>query len=244
MPVWKGSEAYSDPHEAESQFLIHADRFRRYAVELLDFLGPPYLGKLLDVGTGLGWVVLEAKRRGFEAEGIDPAEVFIRTGKKFLGVNIRTGTLKNVKKKYDVVVLKHVLEHISARKNFIEDVKRVLKPGGRLLIAIPNIRSLMYWIFRDRWYGLQPKQHVYLPSPWQLRRDLESWGFVITKQLNTSLDYDPPGIKKTIFYFLTKTANLFQVGDQLICCCEYRPNVPKMRRPAGRGPGRTTGHKN
>lgn len=209
--------------EALRQWKTQADGFRKYAREILDLL-PIKKGHLLDVGCGLGWVVAEAKKRGFLAMGIDPKKDYVRIGRRYLRANLKVASLENftTKKKFDVVVAKHVLEHIVKPGEFLAKTRHLLRPGGYLVVACPNIRSLMAWIFRQRWYGLCPSEHVWQFTPKILRLLLEENGFKIEKVVVNSLDYQPPGWKGVVFSLLVAVANFLKIGDQVVIVCRLR----------------------
>ena len=174
-------------------------------------------GKLLDVGCGIGWVVAEAEKRGFEGTGIDSSKVFTDLGKKALRVKLFSKSLEKfqTKEKFDVIILNHVLEHIKDPVKFLQTVKMLLKPGGELLIACPNIRSLIFFLFKERWYGLQPAQHLSQFTPQTISMVVEKSGLVVRNVSTGSLYYNPPGLKKLAFLFLTNFGALMGLGDQV-----------------------------
>lgn len=203
---------YESVAEARKQFAAPQDHVR-YAQELLALL-PVRRGELLDFGCGAGWLVREANKIGFTASGYDPAKVFVSLGRQKLGLDLQTAF--PVQRRFDIIVAKHVLEHISKLDQAVEKIFWTLKPKGYFLVACPNIRSLMYFIFRERWYGLQPAQHVWQFTPSLLPKILRRRGFKIEKVIVNSLDYQPGGIKQVAFWILTSLANLLGVGDQVI----------------------------
>lgn len=211
-----GKKIYQDPKEAEKHFRTQAKDFQRFARAILDFL-PIKSGKLLDVGCGFGWVVAEAQKRGFTATGIDEAKPYITLGKWILRADLRHASLEkfSAKEKFDVVVLNHVLEHIKKPKDFLAKIRKLLSPGGLLFVACPNINSLMYWIFKDRWYGLQPAQHVWQFTGKSLPSEIATSGFIIDRIKINSLNYQPKGWKKIIFWLLTSFADAVGWGDQV-----------------------------
>ncbi len=217
-PPNPGPEIYDDPKEAKKQ-LQNPENFERYARELLKLL-PVGKGLLLDVGCGLGWLVKEANSLGFRASGVDPSKTLVNLGKKELDVDLKITFPKN--QKFDVVVAKHVLEHIFKIDKILRQIFYVLKPGGYFLVACPNNASLLHWLFGNRWYGLRPAQHVWQFTPKTLTALLKRNGFKIEKVIVNSLDYQPGGTKQIIFGFLTNLANLFQIGDQVVVICRRR----------------------
>jgi SAM-dependent methyltransferase len=66
---------------------------------------------------------------------------------------------------FDVVTLRHVIEHIPAPQSFMAELARILKPGGRLVVETPNFNSLGWVLFGPRWYATGIPYHVVLYSP-------------------------------------------------------------------------------
>lgn len=221
---WPTNEIYDSVAESEKQYKTQKIKFEQYAKDLLDFL-PTTSGKLLDVGCGLGWVVAEANKRGFDALGIDQAKPYIKTGKKHLGVNLQVSDLEHFRtsEKFDALVLKHVLEHIKDADNFLKKAHTLLNKNGILLVACPNIDSLMYWLFKQKWYGLQPAQHVWQFTPVLISKVIARNGFTIERVITNNLDYDVPGIKGIIFRFLTTVADIIGKGDQVVVIAKKAP---------------------
>lgn len=197
--------------------------FRIAAKDIVDLI-PVKSGKVLDVGCGIGWVVAEANRKGFRGMGIDINPEYVAAGKEYLNVDLRPVSLEKfrTKEKYDVVILKHILEHIADPKPFLDKVKKLMKPGGILIVSSPNIDSLMARIFLDRWYGLRPQEHRWQFTKKSLPRLLRQNGFSVRKVVVSSLWYDPPGWKKPVFNVLMKAADLTNSGDMVTVVARYR----------------------
>lgn len=211
-----GLQMYQDDKEAKKHFQTQSEKFKRYAKEILDHL-PVQSGKLLDVGCGLGWAVAEAQRRGFAATGIDQAKPYIQLGRKILKVNLVLSSLENFSttEKYDVIIMNHVLEHIKYPDQFLKLAHKLLVSGGHLLVVCPNINSLMFWIFKERWYGLQPAQHLWQFTGKSLPALVNKKGFKVNSVIINSLDYQPADWKRIIFWLLVKFANIIGFGDQV-----------------------------
>ena len=102
-------------------------------------------GRLLDIGCGNGHLIRAALERGWESEGfdVDPkttARVSERHGVKtyqgdFLQLDLRDND-------YDLITMHQVLEHLKRPNEYLHKINSLLKPGGGLFIALPNIRSL------------------------------------------------------------------------------------------------------
>lgn len=212
---------------AEKQFRTQRKEFEKAAKGILDLLPENSSENLLDVGCGLGWVVREAGSRGFEASGIDKDSDFVVTGKQRLGVNLKSTSLENFKteKKFNVVILNHVLEHIVDVETFLKKTKSLMAPHGILLVACPNFNSLLSFIFRDRWYGLQPMEHRWQFTPKSLAKLLEENGFTIQRVETRNMIYNPSGWKKWVFLMLTTIAKITNLGDLVTVTARYEKTV-------------------
>jgi SAM-dependent methyltransferase len=125
----------------------HFDNLLRYLQPFLT-IGPKL--KMLEVGTGMGWVPIIAKKRGWDLTGVEIAPGLIEAGLEYgrrYGVepnlilgNIETFDLgENV---YDVIIANSVFEHVEHWQKGLERVYRALKPGGYLFFESTNKWSL------------------------------------------------------------------------------------------------------
>ena len=127
----------------------HTYRAARAAALRLDFLGLgmglAVLGqgaKLLDVGAGGGEVVYAAQKRGFNAIGLEPNQGYSEFARDQYGVRVETMHLDQLEEQdFDVITMFHVLEHLPNPARAIEFVYRKLRPGGYLMIEVPNIEQ-------------------------------------------------------------------------------------------------------
>jgi SAM-dependent methyltransferase len=79
---------------------------------------------------------------------------------------------------YDVTFCSHVLEHVDSPINLLREMHRLLKPGGKSILAVPVERSVVRCIMRDSYFGGHPT-HLYSFSHDCLRRLLETAGFTV-----------------------------------------------------------------
>ena len=104
-------------------------------------------GKILDIGAGVGDFLADAKNDGWETFGTEPSDkakaIAIKKGVSFVD---NLSQLEN--NSFDIITMWHVLEHVPELENQISELKRLLKPSGTILIAVPNFNS-----FDANYYG-------------------------------------------------------------------------------------------
>lgn len=97
-------------------------------------------GRILDIGAGTGDFLLTAKIDGWETVGVEPSDraknIAIQKGISFVN---EIGALEN--NSFDVITMWHVLEHVPNLELQIQELKRLLKPTGTLIVAVPNFKS-------------------------------------------------------------------------------------------------------
>ena len=158
---------------------IQDPTFQRYLARLagrrLDILAkarrPP--GKLLDVGCGTGEFLAVARARGWTTVGVDPVADAVEICLTQRGLDVRTGRLQDVglpERTFDVVSASHVLEHMPMATEFLALVARWARPGGLVLVEVPNFRSVQRRAMGSSWPGLRPLEHVVYFTADSLRR--------------------------------------------------------------------------
>lgn len=154
--------------------------------------------KLLDVGCGAGQFLKLARERGWEAEGLE-FDNALEQKLKTQGIPVTTGDFFHVslqENSFDVITLWDVFEHFSEPRPALERLRRLLKPGGFLLLACPKENSSLAWLARKfyQWSGGKiqyPVKVVYLIdhplfySPKTLTAIVEANGF---RTVETMLD--------------------------------------------------------
>jgi SAM-dependent methyltransferase len=79
--------------------------------------------------------------------------------------------------RFDAVYLSHLVEHVHDPVGLLRECRRVLKPGGALVVVTPNTDSRGHRVFGPAWFGLDPPRHLVLLSPGALRAAATSAGF-------------------------------------------------------------------
>ncbi|MBI5491799.1 MAG: class I SAM-dependent methyltransferase [Deltaproteobacteria bacterium] len=168
-------------------------------------------GRILDIGCGRADFLQLMKERGWDASGLELDRRIEGRGKK-LGMDLRCGSLDTVRfpeSSFDAVTFWHVFEHIRRPEAALEECGRILKPGGLLVIAVPNTGSLQARISGRHWFHLDPPFHLYHYSAGNLKRLLDRSGFEAASVKHYSLEYNPYGFLQSIFNMPGFRRNLF-----------------------------------
>ena len=100
----------------------------------------PAKGSILDIGAGTGDFLSVVKENGWNTIGVEPSEKAKAIAKR-KGVSFVEQTSELENNSFDVITMWHVLEHVPNLDNQIKELKRLLKPNGSLIIAVPNFKS-------------------------------------------------------------------------------------------------------
>ncbi|HTL70030.1 MAG TPA: class I SAM-dependent methyltransferase [Candidatus Eisenbacteria bacterium] len=139
--------------------------------------------RVLDIGCGDGRYLLEKRKSGAVCFGVDiGAEGLHRLNRRDPEITTFCGNVWDAKLPadyFDVVNLCHVLEHVVEAGRLADEIRRVLKPSGRLRAQVPNFASLTAKLFGPHWMGLDVPRHVRVFSRKNLRNFFASHGFEV-----------------------------------------------------------------
>ena len=97
--------------------------------------------KILELGSGLGYLTHALNVAGYDAEGLEYSDSAVAFAKQFYGEKHTRGMIEDVSAEregvYDVVIATEVIEHVVDPNAFVEHILRVLKPGGKLILTTP-----------------------------------------------------------------------------------------------------------
>ena len=146
-------------------------------------------GRLLDIGCGVGDFLRQVKTRQWEINGIEPSESARSIAESRL--NFRpidpTAITSLQDASFDVITLWHVLEHVDDLKSETHEILRLLKPGGRLIVALPNYQSFDCQYFKDKW------------AAWDVPRHLNHFSQKTLQNIFISLGFIPMDVKKLVW---------------------------------------------
>ncbi|TND10606.1 MAG: type 12 methyltransferase [Bacteroidetes bacterium] len=124
-------------------------------------------GKLLDIGCGTGHFLHTAKTGGWETIGIEPSESARKVAREKFGINAfeEDHLVQLQAQSFDVITMWHVLEHVPFLNERVAELKRLLKPGGVLIVAVPNHLSHDADHYKENWAAWDVPRHLWHFAP-------------------------------------------------------------------------------
>jgi 2-polyprenyl-3-methyl-5-hydroxy-6-metoxy-1,4-benzoquinol methylase len=124
-------------------------------------------GSILDIGPGTGAFLHKMYNTGWNVKGIEPDTSARKKALELYGLDLKSSEelFSQLPGTFDAITLWHVLEHIHQLRDYIEQLKKLLKPNGRLFIAVPNYKSHDANVYKEYWAGYDVPRHLYHFSP-------------------------------------------------------------------------------
>ena len=140
--------------------------------------------RLLEIGSGLGHLVGQLEG-SFETYGMDINYWAVKQSKSV----VKTSALQNASAQelpykdgcFNVVIIKHIVEHLPDPEKAIREIGRVTEKGGTLILATPNLDSLLKPWKGKKWIGYQDPTHISLKTPAQWFSYIKDAGFTIKR---------------------------------------------------------------
>jgi SAM-dependent methyltransferase len=187
LPAGAEEELYDEGYFAdydgeEYRAAEPARRFesRRRLDLLAEHLPPP--ARLLEVGAAAGFFLDEARGRGYEVTGVELNEEMAVHAREQLGLEVTTGRLEDAElgeAGFDAVCAFHVIEHVSEPVEAVSALCSALRPGGVMLIEVPNAASEVARRQGQSWHALKLPHHVGQHGPGSMRALLARAGLEV-----------------------------------------------------------------
>lgn len=138
-------------------------------------------GILLDVGAGTGAFAFKMQQAGWNVTGLEPDEIARANAFKNYKLQLEeSGGINSLPDNtFDAITLWHVLEHVHDLHGYLQKFFKTLKPGGRLVIAVPNHTSYDSNVYKQYWAAYDVPRHLYHFSPKSMGILLEQKGFEV-----------------------------------------------------------------
>jgi SAM-dependent methyltransferase len=170
--------------------------FDRQRLALLAHAGARPPGRLLDVGAGRGRFVAQARAAGWYAHGIEPSRRGVE-GARARGIELVSGGIDDAPvppASLDAATLWHVLEHLDDPGEALERIASWLRPGGMLVVGVPNLASAQARLGGARWYHLDVPRHRTHFTVAGLDALLRAHGFEPVSTCHVLAEHNPFGL--------------------------------------------------
>ena len=162
--------------------------------------------RVLDAGAGRGRWVLAARARGYDAFGLEPSARG-RAAAAAIGAPVEQGDIETATIEagsLDAVSIWHVLEHLEEPDQALARLRAWLRPGGVVLVGVPNLASLQARLGGTRWFHLDVPRHRTHFTASGLRRLLERAGFTVTAEHHILLEHNAYGMWQSAVNRMTR----------------------------------------
>lgn len=119
-------------------------------------------GKILDIGCGVGDFLHTMEQQGWDCTGVEPSEDAKAIARKRIKAQLLSSEeQENLPEgSFDVITMWHVLEHVDALRWQIQQLYRLCRSGGRIIIALPNYKSYDGQYYKAEWAAYDVPRHL------------------------------------------------------------------------------------
>ena len=151
-------------------------------------------GDILEIGCGHGYMLSEFEKLNWKIFGTERNKKQIELALK----NVNNLTIKPriesfKKKKFDLIILFHVLEHMQDPLSELREIRKSMKKGGLVVISVPNLSSWQAKLYKNNWLHLDVPRHLFHFKKDALKKILTNNGFSVIKESHISFEHDPIG---------------------------------------------------
>lgn len=141
-------------------------------------------GRVLDIGCGRGYFLLACREQGYDVQGYDVSEEGAGYVRARLGIPVTTGAIEGAFENgsFDVITMWHSLEHMADTAACLASASRLLKPGGVLVVDVPDYTGTDARMKWDKWENWDLPYHFYHFTPRALHALLARFGFSVIRR--------------------------------------------------------------
>lgn len=211
---------YTYPHPSDME-KYYPNKYRQYNIWVLKTMQIVYRfriykwirnmkpGSALEIGCGDGIVLDTLRRSGWQIFGTERFSQAILTHNIY-NLPIFVGGLDAIKKKeiFDLIILFQVLEHLENPIEIIQQCADILKPGGKILIGVPNFASWQATISKENWFHLDVPRHLFHFSLQPIQILLKTKKLNILSVNYEAIEHDPYGWIQSLLNIGSKRKNI------------------------------------
>lgn len=167
-------------------------------------------GKILDVGCGRGFLLQTLRSLGFEPYGVELSEHAAYNAVHKLRIPVHVGplaTAPHAAGTFSAVIFWHTLEHFAEPFGMLKKAGELLKPGGLLVVAVPNSESLQAEVSGPDWFHLDVPRHYWHFGAKSLRSAIEAQGFDVVQVDHFAFEQNPYGWLQSLLNMMTPRFN-------------------------------------
>jgi 2-polyprenyl-3-methyl-5-hydroxy-6-metoxy-1,4-benzoquinol methylase len=181
---------------------------------------------ILEIGSGFGYFVQYANSIGHRVTGTEVTKEYAEMSSESLNgriIHVDSGRYTDQFgcASFDLIYMEAVFEHVLQPEAILSQIRQLLRPGGVLFLAVPNMESLSSRLEGKYWAWAAPPDHLYFYNQSNLSLLLEKHGFSVTESF--TMDYYHRSIPQ-MFSF----RRALNVGRRL---CGMKPRLPKYAYP-------------
>jgi 2-polyprenyl-3-methyl-5-hydroxy-6-metoxy-1,4-benzoquinol methylase len=158
-------------------------------------------GNILDIGCGRGLFLAIMRRNGWAVAGVEFSPEWAAAVSRIHDIPVVSGEPPEwafQDGSFDVITMNHVLEHLLRPAEMVGECNRLLRKGGLLVCALPNIASLQASAGKAGWFHLDIPYHIHQFSEDGLVKLLEKHLFRIVRIRRHDLEHNPFGWLQTL----------------------------------------------
>ena len=142
---------------------------------------------VLDIGAGTGDFLSACKKSEWKITGIEPSTEARSIALK-KEVQLHKELLEVSNQRFDVITMWHVLEHVPNLTEYISQLRKLLKPNGVLIVAVPNYNSYDASYYKEFWAAYDVPRHLWHFSQASISKLFRKESFIVSKTLPMKFD--------------------------------------------------------
>lgn len=173
-------QSHQDSKKGALNFLYNTVKKRSFKRKKALFLNGKPDKTILDIGAGTGDFLLYCKESKFNVTGVEPSKTARKKASE-KGVSLHEKIEDVLEKKFDVITMWHVLEHVPNLYECLGQLKELLNDKGKLIIAVPNFKSYDANYYKEFWAAYDVPRHLWHFSQKSIHNLFESVQMKVTK---------------------------------------------------------------